>query len=119
MKYDKKLIAELQDRITQYQAELHRKKEEILFYQREMKVYDERFARQVQINGKNQQIINHYKSRYDGVESDSEIVSLRQQNQALEKQLCEARNSSNFYTHAYQNEKVERRHAEDSLRSEF
>src|SRR6185312_7114101 len=98
-------------------AELQRN---VLFYQREIKAFDERFARQLQINEKNQQVINHYKCKYDyGIESENEIMSLRQQKQTLDKQLREARSSSSFYTNAYQNEKAERRHAEDSFRREF
>ncbi|CAG8551994.1 1711_t:CDS:1, partial [Paraglomus occultum] len=101
-------------------VELQQKREEVLYYKHEIKVFDERFARQVQINEKNQQLINHYRCKYDyGIESDSEIMSLRQQKQALEKQLCEARNNSNYYNNAYQSEKAERKELEDSFRREF
>ncbi|CAG8478528.1 9174_t:CDS:1 [Paraglomus occultum] len=101
-------------------AELQHKREEVLYYKHAMESTNERFAQQLQINEKNQQIINHYRCKYDyGVESDSEIMSLRQLKQALEKQLREARNNSNYYNHAYQNEKAERRQSEDSFRREF
>ncbi|CAG8552012.1 1712_t:CDS:1 [Paraglomus occultum] len=100
-------------------AELQRKKEEILYYQREIKAFDERFAHQVQINERNQLIIDNCKCKFGyGTESENEIISLRQQKQTLEQQLREARNS-NVYLNAYQNEKAERRHSEDSFRREF
>ncbi|CAG8644030.1 779_t:CDS:1, partial [Paraglomus occultum] len=101
-------------------TELEHKKEEILHYQREIEAFDGKYAQLLQINEKNQHIINHYRCTYDySVESDTEIVSLYQQKQTLEQQLREVHNSINVYNNAYQNEKAERKQSEDHFHREF
>ncbi|CAG8474469.1 7716_t:CDS:1 [Paraglomus occultum] len=70
-------------------------REKIQQYEREIEKFDERYAQQVQINERNQQIIHHYKCKYDyGIDPDSEVISLRQRILALEKQLSEFRNAT-------------------------
>src|SRR6185369_3992155 len=54
-----------------------------------------------------------------GPSRNNPLTELWMKKAELKKQLREARNSCDFYNQAYNKEKAERKHAEDSFRREF